>query len=106
MRGSDHPSLWMTTAQSFILQAKDYYEDRGQTLEKTLILGKIKGRRRRRRKENMKWLDGLTDSVAVNLSKLQETVKERKACCAAVYGWQRAGHDLATEQGQQFGLAG
>ena len=54
----------------------------------------------------MKWLDGLTDSVAMNLSKLQEKVKERKACCAAVYGWQRAGHDLATEQRQQFGLAG
>ena len=48
----------MTTAQSFILWAKDY-EDRGQTLEKTLILGKIEGRRRRRRKESTKWLDGL-----------------------------------------------
>jgi len=84
LRGSDHPSLWMTTAQSFILWAKDY-EDRGQILEKTLILDKIEGRRRRR-KESTKWLDGLTHSVAMNLSKLQETVKERVACRAAVHG--------------------
>ena len=84
LRGSDHPSLWMTTTQSFILWAKDY-EDRGQILEKTLILDKIEGRRRRR-KESTKRLNGLTDSVAMNLSKLQETVKERVACCAAVHG--------------------
>ena len=53
------------------------------SLEKTLMLGKIEGRRRGQ--ERMKWLDGITDSMGMNLSKVQETVKDREAWRAAVH---------------------
>ena len=55
------------------------------SLEKTLMLGKIEGKKRRRQ-QRMRWLDSITNSTDVNLSKLQETVKDREARHAAVHG--------------------
>ena len=70
----------------FMQQVSIYSIGKYIQLGKTLMLGKIEGRRRRRGQQRMRWLDDITNSIDVNLSKLQETVKDRGAWHAVVPG--------------------
>ena len=83
------------------LQYFGHLMQRVDSLENTLMLRKVEGRRRRGQ-QRMRWLNGITDSMDMNLSKLQDMVKNRQTWMLQSMQLQRTGHDWVTEQQQQF----
>ena len=79
------------------LQYSGHLMHTNDSLEKSLMQGKIEGRRRRGH-QMMRWLDGITDAMNMNLGKLRGMVRDREAWHAAVIGSQRVGHNWVTEQ--------
>ena len=79
------------------VQYSGYLMPRTKSREKTLMLGKIEGKRRRGC-QRMRWLDSITDSMDMNLSKLWEIVKDWDVWCSVIHGVAKVRHELVTEQ--------